>query len=122
VSSELSGFTGRVVTLAQKAVVGEPDPAVQKGDGGYADWVIVGSTASTSTSITHIAGCWTVLHEMHGIVGKLGLAVADPPDFTTVCLRKQDLEMRIWRVLLRLSAELDDPARFTQSTQPARIA
>jgi len=27
---------------------------------------------------------------------------------TTVCTRKQDLEMRIWRVWLRLSAELQD--------------
>jgi len=30
------------------------------------------------------------------------------PDFTTLCTRKQDLEIRIWRVLLRLSVELHD--------------
>ncbi|SEP16148.1 Transposase and inactivated derivatives, IS5 family [Halogranum amylolyticum] len=30
------------------------------------------------------------------------------PDFTTVCTRKQDLEMRIWRVLLRSSASLHE--------------
>jgi len=34
--------------------------------------------------------------------------VADLTDFTPVCTRKQDLEVRIWRVLLRLSAELHD--------------
>jgi IS5 family transposase len=45
---------------------------------------------------------------MHGIVAQLDLEVADLPDFTNVCTRKQDLEMRIWRVLLRLSAELQD--------------
>jgi len=49
-----------------------------------------------------------VLHEMHGIVTKLDLAVADLPDFTAVCTRKQGLEICIWRVLLRLSAELHD--------------
>jgi IS5 family transposase len=49
-----------------------------------------------------------VLHEMHGIVAQLDIAVADLPDFTTVCTRTQDPEMRIWRVLLRLSAELHD--------------
>lgn len=27
--------------LAQKAVVGNAKPALQRGDGGYADWVIV---------------------------------------------------------------------------------
>lgn len=30
------------------------------------------------------------------------------PGFTTVCTRKQDLEMRIWRILLRLSASLHE--------------
>jgi len=49
-----------------------------------------------------------VLHEMHCVVAKLDLAVDELPDFTTVCTRKQDLEMRTWRVLLRLSAELHD--------------
>jgi hypothetical protein len=29
------------VPLAQKAVVGEPDPALQEGEDGYADWAIV---------------------------------------------------------------------------------
>ncbi len=49
-----------------------------------------------------------VLHEMYVIIDRLGLTVADLPDFTTVCTRKQDLEMRVWRVLLRLSVELYD--------------
>ena len=43
---------------------------------------------------------------MPRITAKLGLAVDELPDFTTVCTRKQDLEMRIWRVLLRSSASL----------------
>jgi IS5 family transposase len=45
---------------------------------------------------------------MPGIVSILGLEVDELPDFTTVCTRKQDLEMRLWRVLLRLSAELHE--------------
>ena len=40
-SSRLSHFTDRLVTLAKRAVSDEPSPAVKKGDGGYADWVIV---------------------------------------------------------------------------------
>jgi hypothetical protein len=37
VSSKLARFTDRVVSLAQKAVVGEPDPAFEAGEDGYAD-------------------------------------------------------------------------------------
>jgi len=37
VHTKLARFTKKVVTLAQKAVVGNPKPAVQKGFGGYAD-------------------------------------------------------------------------------------
>ena len=49
-----------------------------------------------------------VLSEMSGIVEKFDLSVAELLDFTTVCTRKLDLEMRIYRVLLRLSAELQE--------------
>ena len=44
--------------------------------------------------------------EMPNIAGKLGLSVDELPYYTTVCTRKQDLKMRIWRVLLRASASL----------------
>lgn len=40
-------------------------------------------------------------------------------DFTTVCMRKQDLEMRIWRILLGSSAslhEFDDEFASAEST------
>jgi len=50
-----------------------------------------------------------VLGEMPGIVVKFDLMVGELPDFTTICTQKQNLEMRIWRVLLRLSAQLQDP-------------
>jgi len=41
VQSKRARFTKQGVTLAQKAVVGNASPAVQRGDGGYADWVIL---------------------------------------------------------------------------------
>jgi len=108
VPSKLARFTDRVVSLAQKAVVGEPAPALQDGDGGYADWVIIALHGLREYLDHPYRRLLDVLHEMHGIVAKLGLAVDELPDFTTVCTRKQDLEMRIWRVLLRLSADLHD--------------
>ncbi len=45
---------------------------------------------------------------MPAIVAKLGLSVNELPDFTTICARKQDLQMPVWRMLLQLSAELFD--------------
>lgn len=47
-----------------------------------------------------------MLHEMSGIITKLDLSVDELPDFTTAYTRKQALEMRIWRVLLRSSTSL----------------
>jgi hypothetical protein len=39
--SELARFTSTCIRFAQKAIVGPPAPAVQRGDGGSAEWVIV---------------------------------------------------------------------------------
>ena len=41
VQTKLAQFTKNVVTLAQKSVAENTKPALQRGDGGYADWVIV---------------------------------------------------------------------------------
>ncbi|WP_135806916.1 IS5 family transposase [Halorussus marinus] len=107
-STKLSRFTRKVVSLAKKAVGGDPDPAVEKGDGGYADWVIVGLHGLREYLGHPYRRLLDVLHEMPEIVAEFGLSVAELPDFTTVCTRKQALEMQIWRVLLRLSAQLQE--------------
>ena len=39
--TKLARFTKRVVSVAQKAVVGAAAPAVRKGGSGYTDWVII---------------------------------------------------------------------------------
>lgn len=106
--SRLARFTDRCVDLSQDAVIGEPVPAVKMGDGGYADWVIVSIHCLREYLNQPYRRLLNILQEMPGIVAKLGLSVAELPDFTTICTRKQDLEMRIWRVLLRLSVSLHD--------------
>jgi IS5 family transposase len=102
--SQLARFTSRCVDLSKKAVTGEPAPPVEKGDGGYADWVIVAIHGLREYLNQPYRRLLDMLHEMPGIAAKLGLSVDELPDFTTVCTRKQALEMRIWRVLLRSSA------------------
>lgn len=108
VSTKLSRFTRKVVSLAKKAVGDGHQPPVQKGEGGYADWVIVGLHGLREYLGHPYRRLLDVLHEMPGIVAKFGLSVEELPDFTTVCTRKQNLEMRIWRVMLRLSAQLQE--------------
>jgi hypothetical protein len=108
VLSKLARFTGRVVSLAQKTVVGEPAPAFASGKTGYTDRVIVvlhGLRESLGLSHRQLLD---VLHEMPRIRSKLDLAMVETPDFITVCMRMEDLEMMRWCALLRLSAELHE--------------
>ncbi|MFC7177850.1 IS5 family transposase [Halosegnis marinus] len=107
--SRLSRFTDRLETLAKRAVSGDPSPAVKKGDGGYADWVIVVIHGLREYLDLPYRRLLDILHEMPGIVEKMNLTTSELPDFTTVCVRKQQLKMAIWRTLLRLSADLHDP-------------
>ena len=106
--SQLARFTSRCVDLSKKAVTGDPEPPVQKGNGGYADWVIVAIHGLREYLNQPYRRLLDILQEMPRITAKLGLSVDELPNFTTVCTRKQDIEMRIWRVLLRSSASLHE--------------
>ena len=108
VQTKLARFTRKVVTLAQKVVVGNAKPALQRGDGGYADWVIVSIHGLKTYLDLPYRRLLDVLHEMPRIAQILDLEPSQLPDFTTVCARMQALKMPIWRALLRLSAELHD--------------
>jgi hypothetical protein len=98
---------------SQKAVGDGQQPPVHKGEGGYADWVIVALHGIQEYLGHQYCRLMNVLGEIpgivtkfDGIVTKFDLTVGELPDITTVCTHEQDLEMRIWRVLLRLSARL----------------
>lgn len=107
-SSRLSQFTDRLVTSAKRSISGNPAPPVRKGDGGYADWVIIVVHGLREYLDLPYRRLLNVLHEMHGIVEKIGLKTSELPDFTTVCARKQQPRVGVWRTLLRLSADLHD--------------
>jgi len=108
VPTKLARFTNRVVSLVQKAVVGVPKPALQRGNGGYADWVIVSIHGLKTYLDLPYRRLLDVLHEMPRITRILDLEVPQLPDFTTVCARMQELKMPLWRDFLRLSAQLHD--------------
>jgi IS5 family transposase len=108
VSSNLARFTKQVVTLAQKAVVRNAKTALRRGEGGFADWVIVSIHGLKTYLDLPYRRLLDVLHEMPRIARILDLEVSQLPDFTTVCARMQQLKMPLWREFLRLSAELHD--------------
>jgi IS5 family transposase len=108
VLTNLARFTKRVVSLAKKAVVGNPRPAYEPGDSGYADWVIVAIHGLREYLDHPYRRLLDVLYEMPRIDRILGLQPDELPDFSTVCARKQRLKMPIWRSLLQLSADLHD--------------
>ena len=108
VHSKLARFTERCVELSQKAVGSGSKEPLSKGKDGYADWVIVAIHGLREYLDHSYRQLLDVLREMPAIVAKLGLSVNELPNFTTVCARKQDLKMPVWRMLLQLSAELFD--------------
>jgi hypothetical protein len=92
--SNLSRLSCKVVPVVKKAVGDDLDSAVQKGDGRYADRIIVGLHGLRSY-LGHTYRRHDVLHQWPGVAAKFNLSVTELPDVTTVCTRKLDLEMRI---------------------------
>lgn len=55
---------------------------------------------------------------MQDFVEELELEVGELPDLSTVCARFQQLEMRVWRVLLRLSTDFHDLGEYQAIDAP----
>ena len=81
--TQLARFTRRCFDLSKNAVIGDPAPAVRKGDVGYADWVVVAIHCLREYLNQPYRRLLDILHEMPNIVSKLGLSVEELPDFTT---------------------------------------
>jgi hypothetical protein len=109
VQATVSRFTSRVVSLAKKATGDRSEPAVQRGEGGFADWVIVTIHALREFKSSSYRAILDELSQMDDVVGKLDLEPGELPDFTTVCARYQELKMAVWRALLRHSADILQP-------------
>jgi hypothetical protein len=109
VQASISRFTSRVVSLAKKATGDRSKPAVQRGEGGFADWVIVTIHALREFRSASYRALLDELSQMDDVVEKLDIEPGELPDFTTVCARYQELKMAVWRSLLRHSADLVQP-------------
>jgi len=116
--TELARLTKQVVTVAQKAVAGSPAPAVNKGETGYADWVIVSIHVLPEYLDQPYRRLMEILYEMPPISRILGLRPSELPDFSTICGRKQELKMGNWRMFLGLTIDLHDLVKSRRSMPP----
>lgn len=110
----------RLVRLGKRTVSGDPSPAIKRGDGGYADWVIVVIHGLRKYLNLPYRRPLNVLHEMYSVVEKVGPETSELPDFTTVCVRKQQFKMAVGGPL-RLSADLHN-TEYRLSTQLSSTA
>ena len=106
VHTKLARFTKNVATVAQKGVIGQPAPAIKKESGRYADWVIVSIHALREYLNQPYRPLIDILYEMPRVTRILGLRPSTLPDFSTICGRRQDLKMEIWRTFLGLTIDL----------------
>jgi len=108
--SKISRFTKKAVTLAQNAVGGRGDVAAPEGGGGFADYAVVSLHCLRVYLEKPYRETLDLLSEMPQILAEIDLDEADLPDHSTLVKAFDRLKTALWRVLLRLSAQLHDPS------------
>ena len=92
--TKISRFAETVVSLAKKAVTGEPALAYRLGKDGYADWVILAVQGFKKYLNHDYRKLMDVWREMPRVAESLNLTVEMLPHFSTICARKQDILLR----------------------------
>ncbi|OYR50460.1 IS5/IS1182 family transposase [Halorubrum sp. Ea1] len=108
--SKISRFTSKAVTLAKNAVGGRGEAAAPEGGGGFADYAVVSLHCLRIYLEKSYREALDILSEMPQILAEIGLEEGDLPDHSTLVKAFDRFEMEVWRVLLRLSAQLHDTA------------
>ena len=106
--SKISRFTSKAVTLAKNAVGGRGEVAAPEGGGGFADYALVSLHCLRVYLDESYRNTLDLLSEMPHILAEIGLEDGDLPDHSTLVKAFDRFEMKVWRVLLRLSSELHD--------------
>jgi|AntDeeMinimDraft_6_1070357.scaffolds.fasta_scaffold08922_2 hypothetical protein len=102
--SKISRFTTKAVTLAKNVVGGRGEVAAPKGGGGFADYALVSLHCLRVYLNESYRNTLDLLSEMPHILAEIGLEEVDLPDHSTLVKAFDRFQMKIWRVLLRLSA------------------
>jgi IS5 family transposase len=112
-------FVKRCASLAKETVVGRPDPAVEKGNGGYADWVMITILCLKDREEETYRSVIEWLAVADDVRRQLNLTRAQLPDHTTVQKAFDELTMAICRRLLQRTTtlhELGDVAAIDASS------
>ena len=108
--SKISRFTRKAVQLAKNAVGGRGEVAAPDGGGGFADYAVVSLHCLRVYLKKSSREALDLLSEMPHILGEIGLEPADLPDHSTLVKWFDRIKTALWRVLLRLSAQLHEPS------------
>ena len=94
--------------MAKNAVGGRGEVAVPEGGGGFADYALVTLNCLRIYLDESYRNALDLLSKMPRILAEIGLKEGDLPDHSTLVKAFDRFQMKIWRVLLRLSAQLHD--------------
>lgn len=108
--SKISRFTKKAVTLAKNVVGDRGEVAAPEGGGGFADYALVSLHCLRIYLDESYRNALDLLSEMPHILAEIGLEEGDLPDHSTLVKAFDRFQMKVWRVLLRLSAQLHDPS------------
>jgi len=108
--SKISRFTSNVVQLAKNAVGEQGEVAAPEGGGGFAEYAVVSLHCLRVYLEKSYREALDLLSEMPQILGEIGLDAADLPDHSTLVKWFDRIKTALWRVLLRLSAQLHEPS------------
>ncbi|WP_367996058.1 IS5 family transposase [Haloferax volcanii] len=106
--SKISRFTSKAVTLAKNVVGDRGEVAAPEGGGGFADYALVSLHCLRIYLGESYRNALDLLSEMPHILAEIGLEEGDLPDHSTLVKAFDRFQMKVWRVLLRLSAQLHD--------------
>jgi IS5 family transposase len=112
-------FMKRCVSLAKETVVGRPAPAVRKGAGGYADWVMLSILCLKEKKGETFRSITGLLDGMPRVRDLLEISRGQLPDPSTVCKAMDRLTMALFRSLLQQTTtlhELGDVAAIDASS------
>jgi hypothetical protein len=122
VHSKVCRCTRRLTSLAQKAGVGEPEPALQKGPGGCADWEVVTIHGRCEYLNQPSRRLLNLLHDMPRIVDILGLEMSATPDFLPRVSARSNSKSQSGTSCCDCRRRCTTLARARRSTQPVWIA
>jgi IS5 family transposase len=111
--SKISRFTSKAVRLAKNAVGGRDEVAAPEGGGSFADYAVVSLHCLRVYLEKSYREALDLLSEMPHILGEIGRFEADLPDHSTLVKWFDRIKTVLWRVLLRLSAQLHEPSGHT---------